>query len=368
MSRSRDTRLGCLLGILLLAIAAIFFIANSGTSILARLEGLWKDERVVAFDELAPKGAQVANVERKDTDSDGFLEWVVSYQYDVAGWNNPISCVIYDLVGTGAPIIYPYPLLAPDADYLGEHEVGFTIEDILQDPAGVAVPAELLVGDGKTTLSIYRVNKVDAKLDPTCQVFPNPYQCVGFFRGSLSVTRTNDQVVVKDRVGAERSQFASKRIYRPSDGSYFRPGTETLLPPVEASIEFAYGKPADLLETPYPEKIVLGFYQDLQTDAATGYLTEDAKKRFAVGQLDYGSPWPLSSLKRVLVQEISYVPGSEEVVSALSASGEPATAAQVLVKARFFGPSGQSELREIRCYLVRVDARWRLQDAGSSGL
>ena len=367
MNRSKDVGLGCLLGVLFPVLILVALYSRCGASIRALLEQLWKDDRVVALHELPPPGARVSSVQRLDTNGDLFKEWVVTYQYDIAGWNFPVSCVIYDLEGKGARIIYPYPLLTPGGDYLGEGAVGFGMEDILQEPAGAAGRAELLVSDSRT-LSVFRVKNTEPQLDPTCQVFPNPYQCEGFFRGNLSVSRSGDRVVVTERVGSERSQFASRRVYRPSDGSYFRPGTQTLLPAVEASIEFAYGKPAEILDTPYPEKLVLGFYQDLLTDAASGYLTEDAKKRFAVGQLDYGSPWPRSSVQRVLVQEISYVPGSEDVASAVSPVGQQPTAAQVVLKARFYGPSNQSELREIRCYLVRVGTQWKLQDAGSSGL
>lgn len=342
----------------LLLIGAIFGLVfavafmSRGCNPLRQLSGNLGGRLVVDFREL-PGGDAVSAVLRLDTDSDGWEEWVVSYKYDVGTSNFPISCVVYDLVGDPPFTIRPYQLTTPNHDYLGENAVSVVVEDILPDPPGETRP-ELIVADGRT-LSIFRVQPKAA----------NPYLCEGFFRGNLSVSRSGATVVVLDRAGSERSQFALRRVYAPTEGSYFLPGTGTLRPPVEASIEFAFGLPQDILDTPYPEKLVLAFYKQLKVEGADPkvYLTAQAQQRFAAGQLAYGSPWPLEQVSKVLVQEISYIPGPADMASATAPTAQPMTA-EVQVKVLFVRP-GEARLREVRWYLIRQDNRWKMHEAVS---
>jgi hypothetical protein len=122
--------------------------------------------------------------------------------------------------------------------------------------------------------------------------------------------------------------------------------------------------PADVLDTPYPEKLVLAFYNRLVGGDPKLYLSEQAKRRFSAGQLDYGAPWAQSQIQKALVQEISYVPGAEEVASA--GSSEQPQSAEVQVKVLFVGPNGEARLRSIRWYLIKSNNSWRMHDAASS--
>jgi len=65
------------------------------------------------------------------------------------------------------------------------------------------------------------------------------YANVGSFRGNYLVRRSGSTVTVIDRAGFERSQFTTEKSYRPLNGSYFKPGTQTLLDPVEVTLALA---------------------------------------------------------------------------------------------------------------------------------
>ena len=325
---------------------------------------------MVDFRLLAPAGSAALPISRLDTDGDGWKEWVVPYQYDIVGRTSPIFCVVYDPEGAGGrdlPVIYPHKLHTPDSDYLGEGKIVIGLADVLKDGETQARPELVISGirdTVTTTLAIFQVDTAQEAASRSGQSFANPYHCQGFFRGTLKITRAGFAVSVWDRAGSERSQFALRRVYWPSQGSYFQPGTTALLPPAEASIEFAYGIPDDILDTPYPEKLVLAFYMRLKGDVDP-YLTEQARKRLAAGQLDYGSPWPLEKLQKVLVQEISYVPDSGDIASASAPAGAP-PAAQVRARVLFLGPGGESILRSVQWHLIQQENRWKLHDVASS--
>jgi len=366
MKRLQDIIFGIVLGLLLLV--AILFVMQ--VRYKALYQKLWNkvcaDATVVNFRLIAPPGAAALPIHRIDTDGDGWEEWVVPYQYDIVGRTSPVFCVIYDRVGRDLPIIYPYKLNTPDSDFIGEGAITVAMEDVLANTDGETRPRpEVVITDTRTTtLGIFRVREVKETANPPCESFPNPYQCAGFFKGTLRITRVGAVVSVWDRAGSERSQFALRRVYKPSQGSYFQPNTTALLPPAEASIEFAYGMPADILDTPYPEKLVLAFYTKLKEDV-NPYLTEQARQRLAAGQLDYGSPWPRESLQKALVQEISYAPGPEDAASAATPTNLPRVA-QVNVKVLFLGPGGESLLRNAQWHLLQVENRWKLHDVSSS--
>jgi len=364
MKRLQDIVFGVVLGLLLL-VAILFIMQARYKALYQKLKSrVCTNPTLVDFRQLNPA---VSAVWRTDTNGDGWEEWVVSYWYDISGRYSPLSCVVYHREGRGMPILYPYKLQTPDNDYLGEGRIAIGLADVLKDAEAQARP-ELVVSGIRdivtTTLAIFQVDVAKEATNPPGPSFSNPYHCKGFFRATLKITRAGSDVIVWDRAGSERSQFALRRAYKPSQGSYFQPGTTALLPPAEASIEFADGVPADILDTPYAEKLVLAFYTMLKGDVAP-YLTEQARKRLATGQLDYGSPWPRETLRKVLVQEISYVPGLEDTTSATTPTSLPRVA-QVNAKVLFLGPGGESLLRNIQWHLVQQENRWKLHDVSAS--
>jgi hypothetical protein len=281
-------------------------------------------------------------------------EWVALYQYDVksSDWGpvGPFGGAIYDHDDCRPPAILSYELVPVSYDYLAEQSIFFTKEDDPRSDIQVANiveyrdPLSMRNGDpqdrpeviifgrargARTDLNIFR--KVGVEL--TCidrqqwqaahpgEAFPNPlrYQNIGSFRGSHLVALSGSTVTVFDRAGFERSQLVVRRQYRPENGSYFVPGTQVLLDPVEYSIVFAV-EPDKVTEVYYPEKAVLAFYRNLGKDEADlqeakGYLSDEAQRIYDMQSNPFGlSMAPESvarareNLARVLVWEIQYVP------------------------------------------------------------
>jgi hypothetical protein len=154
------------------------------------------------------------------------------------------------------------------------------------------------------------------------EAFPNPfrYENIGSFRANYRIERDQATITVLDRSPFERSQIAIRRQYRPENGSYYRPGTQVLLDPVEYSLTFGPGQPAQVPQVYYPEKAVLAFYLNLTKDkagldTAKGYLSSGAQDAYDIESDPFGLSTDQSSvamarddLARVLVWEIRYQP------------------------------------------------------------
>ncbi len=124
-------------------------------------------------------------------------------------------------------------------------------------------------------------------------------------------------------------------------------------------IDFPSGIPADILDTPYPEKIVLAFYKTFGKSNASPtiveYLTTAATNDFMSSRLKYGSPYSLEQVKTAVVKELSYYPTQEDSQSTV-----------VTVKVVFNSTDGQrSNLTEVRWTLNREQNRWKMQMAES---
>jgi hypothetical protein len=241
--------------------------------------------RVVSFEESIPPrladNLEVQDIERVDTDGDGFREWLVFYKFDTLRTGSsraPTLGAIYDSDRGNPPVIFPYLLRAPNRDYLSEGEVHFEQVEItdVTDFADIK-PMELLIwGDSgglRTELTIFRLG-IPNSADWDFPRDERPlYEVIGFFRGSGGVAFDPNtmMVTVTDRDGFERSQLAVKTIYRLNNvsGTYLDVPqgasltAATLGAPASSTIDFAYGKPEDVFDTSFPEKILLGFYQAL---------------------------------------------------------------------------------------------------------
>jgi hypothetical protein len=369
MTRARIFFIALLLSLILIAFLWLVLARRDElglSNLLDRLGG--ENELVVDLADFPPQSTTVADIQRLDTDGDPLEEWIVTYYYDLAtAGTNPVAGVIYDVVGEQFRIIYPFPLLTPAGDFLGEGSVAVSVADILGDPAGPSRPE--VIARSNRTLAVFRVEEldIDRVFDSDCECYRNPYRCEGFFKGTLRITREGNRVNVWDMGAVTRSQFALRRLYLPSGGSYFRPGTTDLYPPAEASVEFAYGIPANIEDTPYPEKLVLAFYERLVGGDVALFLTDVAGNRLAAGQLEYGSPWARSQLIQVLVQEISYLP-DDELVTAVVPKDETDPIAQVQVKVLFVGPGGERDLRQVTWLLVKRGSQWKLHDAAATDI
>jgi len=286
-----------------------------------------------------PDAWEVDQVTRLDTDGDGENEWVILYAFDDPGNKEtaPIRGAIYDIVRRSPrlPIIYPYHLQAPGWTLLGEGigKVTVRMENIVTvappDISGTAdeIIVESIGPDGNINrVSIYRwTDTIPADLrkrtDPNevllVQGRPSGegewYQCIGMFAGTLRVSldRT-DRVTVVDGHN-DRSQLATFRVYSPKarQNGYLDANYE-LARPDSVCIDFAHGLPPQLAESPYPEKIVMGYHNALNSDwsATTGYLTENAQKSQNKDLWTIFGP----GTRDVCVKRISYIP-AEEIVS-----------------------------------------------------
>jgi hypothetical protein len=130
------------------------------------------------------------------------------------------------------------------------------------------------------------------------------------FVGSLQVRLDTDRVTVYDHLN-DRSQLAVVRDYSAKaafngylDASY------QLAAPDSVCIDFAHGMPANLAESPYPEKIVVGFQKTFNQDSGDGadFLTANAQNNRRSSE-----PWNYfgRGTRDVCVKQISYGPGDE---------------------------------------------------------
>ncbi len=215
-----------------------------------------------AIPEYLEKSLAVRSVSRVDTDGDGFKEWVVFYAFDLQGVDDPLKGAIYDSDRGNPPVIFPYQLRVPERDYLSDGAVDLDFATIpINSPRTVQ---ELLV-KGENELSVFRFQAdTNTELWQPPKDDPPRYQSIGFFRGNGGVTfdATTNYVNVVDRLD-ERSQLATHFVYGYQTGSdsYFEnTGTKELADPLVESIDFYKNPPTDILNTEYPEKIVLAFY------------------------------------------------------------------------------------------------------------
>ena len=278
-------------------------------------------KKEIDLGEILPPSLQVYDIQRLDAGLGHPSErlWLVLYRYDLADQFNPIAGVIYraDRGGKNRPrIIYPYPLQLPDRDYLGTGTVTVQTGDFL---SAWSDEPELLV-ENKNTDGI----KTEAAIFRWHDPFPNEtwrapederyYECMGFFRADGGVTVNWNEVIVAKLQG-DRSQLARFYRYKPDErGSYFVTGAQ-LQSAEDSWIDFAFGPVVaeKVLDSPYPEKIVLAFYGALggSRDDLKPFLSEEGKKQLAKGLPGYGCHWPLEQVAAVTIRQISYYPGVE---------------------------------------------------------
>ena len=292
------------------------------------------------FNFALPSSWNIVNIERLDTDGDEEREWVILYTFDTPAnvAFAPVRCAIYHIARRepDLPIIYPYHLQAPSWTYLGEgtERTQVRTQDVVTlidlDPRQVyASPEEVIVqsrdGDGHVTRAAifqWRDNVQNKHVDPhEVVVQPNLsneqgqwYQCVGLFEGSLRVDIKKDRVAVWDRLN-DRSQLARVNAYRPSGaaGGYLL-NSNQLVSPVSSCIDFAFGMPENLTESPYPEKIVIAFLKQFTQgpDFGSQYLTEQAEEARQGDPYGYWRSFaPDTALPSLCIKELGYNPDTE---------------------------------------------------------
>jgi hypothetical protein len=236
------------------------------------------------------------------------------------------------------PVFYPYHLQAPGWTFLGEgvDKVVVDLRNVISNPQSTGSPAletdppEVVVTNRSPNgfinrVSIYRwqdnvTSELRKRTDPhEVLVVPGQppssgewYECLGMFESSLKVEVTLDQVTVTERLN-DRSQLARVDVYKYNPNRGFEGylnSAQQLVAPDSSCIGFAHGIPADVAESPYPEKIVMAFQQTFNKDPDFGssYLAAEAKqsrKGGCVGQ------YYARSAQDVCVKLVSYGPPNE---------------------------------------------------------
>lgn len=323
--------------------------------------------RWVSFAEVLPSGAlpnDDQSVKRLDTDGDGRLEWVVVYQYDRSRVRSPVAVAIYDDDRGSPPVLYPYRLVLPDRDYLSESpRVTVDVGDFIKSD-GTGKPEILVRGAGPPDeVAIFRYDesrKAAAWMDP--RDYPSVYRCVGYFRGDgyVKLPDANGDVVVVRRLVYDRAQLGVKEVYAydPARDSYLLADSKTLMPPKEQSIDFAFGVPSDVESSPYPEKVVLAYYQRLASGGASSLLSAAAQS--AGGVAASGLPVPPDQVAKVLVQSIGYTPGSENQAF-IGVDGVSRTGAVVHVEFFYWRHGDPQQYKQkVNWFLVQERGKWRL--------
>jgi hypothetical protein len=272
------------------------------------------------FTKILPEAKRPQEVQLLDADGDGKDEWIIFYKFDlVEGATgrkfSPIGAAVYNEDHGDPPVIFPYELYPPDRTYLGEQHCVAEVRDLIPTNAG----PELLVSNFAEEDLVVDLSVFHWKDDDKDDLTKNPseerqgYECLGFFRGSGGIKIDGRKVIVKERT-EERSQLSITNVYTASESSYFQPGGRELWPPAETGIEFTFGVPEDVTQSPYPEKVVLAFYLALgQNDPlAQTYLSEDGGLKDKMGADSFGTAASGDEIQKVLVKRIVYIPDREK--------------------------------------------------------
>lgn len=313
--------------------------------------------------EILPPSLHHYHVQRLDQSPEETRQWLVLYKYDLTDQFSPIAGVVYRADRGGInqpPVLFPYPLRPPDRDYLGTDNVEVAPLDVLTAKAG----AELVVvnkdSDGFVTEAaiFYWHDPLPEESWRPHSLEDRYYQCMGFFRVDGSIEIEKDKVTVKEWA-RDRSQLALVRQYSPDEsGSYLTAGA-TLKAADSSYIDFAFGQTLTVLDSPYPEKIVLAFYGALGDPAAdlTAYLSDNGKKLLDTGLLGYGCEWGPSQIADALVQEITYYPGVEA-----QTPQQDAQQALVELRVQCRSKTGERMAQGVQTgwFLVREKGKWKM--------
>ena len=378
------------MGVFILALGvtlvALLLIAITGIDIepfIRQSAVVQTGHRLVDFFTLLPEQYRVQEVDYEDTDGDGEKEWVVFYQFDLADGRSPYAGVVYDYDRGDPPVLFPYRLLPPDRDYLSEAVVRLELEDIVEVGETNPVPELMVYGEVQATkesggtlatdLTIFRhvPNSFEWEF-PRDE--PRRYQVIGAFRGDGGITFDPQEktVTVLNRAGYDRSQLAVETVYRLDEarGTYMsQTDPQQLSAPVSSRVVFAFGMPSDILDTPYPEKIVLGFYEVQGQKLARQrpmidpkeFLTGQALIEYERGNLAYfGFGDVAGKVEGVKVVRLSYAPDVEEFNPSITVLGREPRFLTVAVEFELQAEGATVSSGPIQWVTTLVNGKWKM--------
>jgi len=292
-----------------------------------------------------PEDWQYIDTYRLDADYDNDLDWIVLYRFDLPANaesdGGPIAGVVYQQDGNSPPA--RYDLKPPDGDYLCECECEATLSEALS----MLPDRELVVEDrcdGEITkASIFHWDSAAGRYLPK-----------GNFSGSR--VQVMEGHVIIDRRLPDRAQLALRQVYRPRNGqTYYQPGDLGILVTSEQyEYTFYQAEPRDVTRSPYPEKVVLGFYHHYSDgEGVSNYFTETGWEQLAqctTGQC--GCTAAPSEVAHVRVIDMR----SKESTSADRAVFD----FDIVCELQNERPEGETT---VRWHLMQEDNGWKLHDA-----
>jgi hypothetical protein len=200
---------------------------------------------------------------------------------------------------------------------------------------------------------------------------PRRYQVIGAFRGDGGVyfNRNRKTVTVNNRAGYDRSQLAIQTVYALDEtrGTYMSvTNPQQLDAPLSSRVVFAFGMPSDILDTPYPEKLILGFYHALaQTEPIVeprSFLTGQAFIEYEKGNMTYfGFSDAPGDISEVQVTQLSYSPGVEQFDPSVTVLGEEPRS--LTVNVAFEAKLGKTDMRTptpIQWVTSVINGKWKI--------
>jgi hypothetical protein len=363
-----------LLGIGLVVVLLLAITRFDITPILRQTGVALTGNKVTDFFTILPDRYKVQEVDNVDTDGDGQKEWVVFYRFDLTDGRSPYAGAIYDYDRGDPPVLFPYRLVPPDRDYLSESAVSLKQDDLVKLGETKPVPELFVTGNAggiNTDLTIFRHFQNSLPWEyPRDE--PRRYQVIGSFRGDGGVTydAKSKTVTVLNRAGYDRSQIAIQTRYNLDEarGTFMSAADPKQLgAPASSQVVFAFGMPADILDTPYPEKVVLGFYTALaQKQSSTikpeDFLTGQALIEYSRDNLLYfGFADVSGDVTQMKVTQLSYAPQVEAFDASTSVLGQQPRLLTVSIK--FEAQKGASIAetpQPIKWVTTLVNGKWKI--------
>lgn len=302
------------------------------------------------FSDILPNDWVLVNTYRVDANRDGKDEWLVLYSFDLpseGGENTgPITAVIYQPDDERPPNFLAHPLRPQDRDYLCECVCTPTLENVLSGLDGDELVFRDRCGDQISRLTIFHWDEDNAE-----------YVAAGHFCGACMEIAL-DEITVREPM-QDRAQLSECLTYHAWDNrTYYQPGgTGAQVSPEREEIVFSKGEPEDVLRSPYPEKVVLAFYQNYKdNETAPAYFVE--KVRDHLGQCDQGECGCVAPRHEIARVRVTYLQPETYDQDQGADAVRATVGVRVICEPRNRGPEGE---RFVRWHLVREEDRWQLE-------
>jgi tetratricopeptide (TPR) repeat protein len=305
-------------------------------------------KQVIAISER--RQASNATIYRLDTNDDGNMEEVVFYCFDL-----PAESEHHGLLTTAfvfqpdhglSPSVIPHELRAQGDNYLCECTCSPAIENVLSQLEGPELVIRDRCGEETSRLTIFHWDKDQRTYLPKGQL-------VGMY-----VEVDLNKVTLQERMPG-LAQLSSVITCRARDNrTYYQPGSQGI--PVlckKEEIVFSYGEPEDVLCSPYPEEVVLAFYNHYNDDeTAPMYFTE--KVRNNLGKCAAGECGCIAPRHEITHVRVTYL--HPETYTEAETPNPDRVSIGVRVVCQHQDVTEEVE-RYILWHLVREGDRWHLE-------